>query len=160
MHNHSRPDKHLTIAEQLLRTTWCNSLPDELMSKGRKRIRDEVLGHFVGNWASQQILYHCKTPNCQGGRRCRKQAVKHSQRLVTKLLFSRRSVVPAVSRWWKCLPIVRIVALGVGFHHIWPRAVPRQYHDVIAPVGLDANEDDQWHVVHNFRTKKTWECWA
>ena len=143
--------------------TWCNSLPDELMSVRRRRFKDLVLAHFVGNWASTQILYHCKTPNCPGGPRCRERAVAHSQKLVTRLLFSRRAVTPSVSRWWKCMPIVRITALGIGFHHIWPRASPQangKDGGGDAPLGMDASKDDHWHIIQNFRTQKTWECRA
>eukprot|EP00959_Pyramimonas_sp_CCMP1952_P246476 5151852-Pyramimonas_sp.AAC.1 len=156
VHAHTRTQHYRDTAEQILRNTWCNGLPDDMLSKRRRRTKDECLRVFVGNWASKQMLYWRRRPGCAGGEARRTAAVDHAKKLVARLLFSRCSAVPSISRWWKCTPLMRIICLGIAFHALWPRSCPNQAAQA-APQAGDAARDDLWHQVHNFRVKKTWD---
>ncbi len=73
-----------------------------------------------------------------------------------------------MSRWWKCLPLLRILTLGSAFHAIWPRAAPkrgaRREQNQGQAAALDGEElvspgsmDQHWQVIHNFRLERTSE---
>ena len=168
VHNYEPRNQDRLLAEQILRLTWCNGMPDELLSKCRVRVKNAALQVLVGNWASQQFLYRCRNEGCRGGVECRQHAVTHSSRLLSRMLFSRRVVSPTISRWWKRTPLIRIVGLGLCCHGLWPRACPRTAtrlrgqppHAAVRVEDVDqfeANDDEHWHAIHNFRCQRTWD---
>ena len=166
VHNYAPNAQHAGVARQVLRLAWCDGLPDEMISGRRKKVMDETLRVFVGNWASETMLYLCPRQGCEGGAACRAHAVAHATQLLSRLLFSRKPVEPTVSRWWKCMPLTRVVLLGVAVHSLWARACPRRARGANhAPPAAaeghldprDQQEDEHWRAIHNYRCERTWQ---
>ena len=163
VHNYEARPRDRLILEKLLRLCWCNSLPDELLSKRQLKIMRQMVQKFVGNVASRQMLFQCSRPGCVGGAACRTANVEIASRLCGIVLFSRRPVDPTISRWWKCTPLLRVVGCGVCLHALWPRGCPRKRNKGRGRGALPqdllqgGNDDEHWHVLHDWRSERTWE---
>ena len=131
-----------------------------------QRLREELLSSLVGDWVSEQIRYHCRVEGCPGGAQCKEHAINHVLYLILQTAMGKKIVVPSSSRWWKCSPLARQLALGLGIHNIFARACPAKYaqHSSGAPQDLPDNDadpimnmDDCWQEIHGWRVRKTHE---
>jgi hypothetical protein len=159
LHNLVRNPHHHAVAEQILRLTYCDGLPDEYLSRRRLRFMDHVLTSLPGDWTSSTIHYFC-SGDCASPAACRAAAVDAICKIVVRLLFSRKVQIPSLSRWWKFCPTARRILLGLSCHALWQQACPltRQGQDGGAVEGdANANADDFWGKLHSFRVRKTFE---
>ena len=172
IHNVSDIDqRNVRISSQILRLTIAGGLPDAYISDKIRHQMQEWSDSLVGDWSSDLVKYHCRVPGCTGEHGCRNAAVDHVCTLFMKGIFGSKWAVPAVSRWWKVAPVARRVMLGVSCHNMLGRAAPRKYQPgEAAERGGDApndapNEfpaaqdvsDEHFHMVHNWRIKKSFE---
>lgn len=148
------------VARQVLDLTMLESHPQCTDKRFRRLrlLRDELLNSFIGDWSSPQIRYRCQLPGCHGQLpNCRRAAVAHASLLTLRCLFDRRITIPSLNRWWKFLPLGRLLCIGTCFHGILGHATKGK--DVVehgrAPA--PAAGDDGWRAIHTFRVRKTAE---
>ena len=125
LHNSPAPDpRHEKVAADIVRLTLGNGLDDKYLKPHVKAAMATVLTTFSGDWTGHAVTHRCCVPLCPGGKTCRQRTIDNLTVILTKVLFSHKVQIPAVSRWWKCTPIMRHILLGVSLHNLWPSAAP------------------------------------
>ena len=157
LHNAEQSIQDRKLAEHILELTLLEAT-DGSSTKSRfvrlRLLRDELLHSSIGNWASASIRYRCQLPGCHGQKeQCRHAAVTRATLLILRSVFDRRISIPSLSRWWKFLPLARMLCMGNALHSLLAAAAP------LVADGEQANAavDDNWRAVHSFRVRKTAE---
>lgn len=168
-HQASHNPEHRMVAEGLLDMTLGQGMPEESWSRKNRELKQDMLGCLCGDWTSQTPRYHCRDPTCNGGDDCQKTAADHVLHLLLHTMFARKVIVPSASRWYKFAPLARQVLLGIGLHGLWAQLAPASWRRPAGHAGDQAEEavpggdveyadgELDWHAIHAWRVRKTYD---
>ena len=127
VHNMLPSAEDLQVSRQILLLAMHGGEGLESFSAKERKIFEQALRHFVGDWSSHQITFLCDG-RCEGDEtRCKEMNSELAWEIVEPLLYSHKMVIPAAARWWKVSPTARQNLLGLAFFRIWARAAPSSY---------------------------------
>ena len=160
--------RHTRIAETILRLTLCQGQAVEKLPKPVQQLFNKILQCLRGDWTMTSLQYTCRRHGCTGGADCKQLAINDFISMIAAALFQRKVVIPAVNKWFKCTPIVRVILLGTALHNLFGQIAPRDWRPPrgvnaeLANAGLGVGDasDDNWHAIFAWRVRKSFEFFS